>query len=202
MISSSVEKEKIKKYIIKSNEICKKKVLIVNNEKEDNFNMLRDILCKISKMTDIEKIYSSDVYIISSNENKTLYKKMLIDNPQLYFSNMIFKSTLPSTSSIFDKKTIFIFNKNYCKEISKIVDNNKLHLIVLSDLENGFQLYKALGKNTVLMSVIKQTKKLQKELYNLVNKIVKCEQIVSYFDIVKDERNKNIFVKDDELRYN
>lgn len=84
---------KLKKFILKAVEFAKRNMVIIGEDIDDSIGLLSDILHKLSLMKDVEKQYSKSVHVVTG-ENKKSFKKMILENPYLYFVDFDVKAKL------------------------------------------------------------------------------------------------------------
>lgn len=212
-----------KKYILRAIDMSKKNIFIVNFEREANTITLSDLLHSFSLMNNVEEVYENATYIITANENKKMFRKMLLDNPYLYFTNFSIKQTLnKQTVDEIDartKRTIVILDgdtldsevvNKYIEILGRIKSPNNVQFIILDTRynEDVVDRYKLLTKpSKILIHRHEKTKNMQKTFYNnILRHIIRKEDKTSfqkYFDNFNRDTFgvKYIIVKDDELRY-
>jgi hypothetical protein len=207
-------KKVLKKYILKPSEFYKKNIMIINETINDNISFLGDFLYKLSLMKDVTSIYDNDIHIITSSENKKLYKQMLLDNPYLYFTNFDVKQTfikkklneLDSNSL----RTLYIIDNNMLinnTDVLKTLLDKNVQIIIISneDDKSSLDSYKLLGNNRLMIHKPNKLKLIQKRFYkNYIKKLCNIQSFDDYYDIINDENLdvKYIILKDTELRYN
>jgi hypothetical protein len=211
--SSEVEPVKFKKYIIKSNELYKKNVLIINKEYENNLLILSDLLYKLGNTNDV---FENTLNVITFSETKKHFKKMMIENPHMYFTNLNIKTTFTKAEidqfKSNNKKSVVILDFDYIDDLDKVdkyLDKN-IYLIVLSTMYSSYtsELYKRINvfEPTILINKKDRIKLLQKRLYNKIikNIIVDSISLDDYIKTINDEDTdaKSIIVKSGEVRYN
>ena len=68
--------------------------MIYDIDIKTSIELLSDLLHNLSLMTNVNKIYNNSINILTSNDNKKYFKKMLLDNPYLYFTDFNIKTGL------------------------------------------------------------------------------------------------------------
>ena len=199
----------LKKYILKPSEFYKKNILITNDNKKDNFDIISDILYKLSHLKDVNNIYSDDIYIFTPNANRKMFKQMLLDNPYLYFTNFYVKQKIQKNSpNEENKKTIYIIDAtilDQIDDIDKFLDP-QIHLILLtSENDKIINFYNKLGDERILIHKQDKLKSIQKRFFKYV--IKQINEDVIFEDFYNEINNENIDVKyivlkENEIRYN
>jgi hypothetical protein len=204
----------IAKYTLKPNEFCKKSIFIVNDNLKDSIDILSDLLYKLGLKKDIDTLYNNKIHIISSIDNKKLYRQMLLENPYLYFTDFDVKSSLQKRklNDLDDtKRHIFIFDIDTANEYTdSIVELSKrnIHLFVLAKDEDKLihALYSSLGSNKLMICKPTKLKMIHKKFYkNYIKHICDNEQdFDQYYNKINNENidKKYIIIKDNQLRYN
>ena len=191
--------------------------MIVNENKKDNIDILSNLLYKLNLMKDINKIYDTNIHIITKNDNKKSYKKILLDNPYLYFTNFDFKEEISKkflqNLDNLEKRTIYIIDTNISCEndnIIKLLSNNKnVHVILVLNMNNDnfVNMYNLIGDNKLLIHKINKLKNMQKQFYKLLLYPI-CKNNFDNFDNYYNSLNnedldvKYIIFNNAELRYN
>jgi hypothetical protein len=217
-----IDKEEIdnvllKKYILKPSEFYKKNILIANDDKKNNFDITNDILYKLSLLKDIDNIYSKDIYIFTANDNRKMFKQMLLDNPYLYFIDFhvkqnidknILKENNKEDNKEDNKRIICIIDTDILKNIDDLQDfiNPQIHLILLTIETNKIMdYYNKIGNKRLLIHKQNKLKSLQKRFFKyVISNIDKKMPFDDYYNRINDENMdlKYIILKEDELRYN
>jgi hypothetical protein len=204
-----VPKQSIKKLVLKASEFYKKNMLIINNDNYKNIDILNDILFKMSKLNDVENIYDNSLHIFTFNENKKNFRDMLLENPYLYFNNLIIKNTLTLPELESDKRYIFIIDysiKFDVEKLQKLINKDNVHIIIYNDdySSNMVDVYKLLGDNALIINSKDRLKILQKRFYSkIVKHLVNNANINNFFDVINDDNLdvKYLMIKNNELRY-
>ena len=207
---------KLEKYSLNSVDLYNKNMVIINEYKKDNIDILNNILYKLNLLKNISNIYANNVHIITSNENKKLYKKILLDNPYLYFINFDFKQEISQDflerCDNIQKRSVVIIDINTSKETNKMIkmmlNNKNIQIILLSNLKNTeiLNLYNLIGDDKLLIHKIHKLKSIQQQFYKLLNPI--CTNAFDNFDSFYNSLNnetldvKYIIFKNTELKYN
>ena len=202
------------KYVLKPSEFYKKNISIVADDVESGIDILSDLLYKISLIKDVYDIYDDTIHIVSTNENKKLYKKMLLENPYLYFTNFDVKNVLlnKNVSSLdnLTKKTIYIFDNKMAmmfNDLIKQLVTKNVHVFILCNQDdvNGYSSYNLLTKNRLLIYKPNKLKMIHKKFYKYYVKYLDIfNSFETYFDCINDVNLdiKYVIFKDNELRYN
>jgi hypothetical protein len=208
---------KLDKYNLNSVDLYNKHILIINEYKKDNVEILNNVLYKLNLLKNISNIYANNIHIITSDENKKLYKKILLDNPYLYFINFDFKKVITKDfvercDNTLQKRTVVIIDTYALQPnielTNRLQENKNIQLILLSNLKNMeiINLYKLIAGNKLLIHKINKLKSIQKQFYELLNPI--CKTAFDNFDDFYNSLNnetldvKYIILKNLELKYN
>ena len=208
---SSKSTIEIKKYILKPSEFYKKNILITNDNKKDHVDVLGKLLHKLGLLKDISNIYNNDLFIFTQNENKKMFKQMLLDNPYLYFTNFNVKEKLTIPQNInSEKRTICIIDINMLNNVEDIDDfiNPNIHLFLLSsENQSIYDYYNKLGEKRLLIHKQNKLKSLQKRFFKFVIKKLELYKNIEFNEYYTSLNNENIdinyiILKEDDLRYN
>lgn len=209
MTNDKMEKSSsLRKLVLKASEFYKRNILLVNNDHSKNIELLSELLFKLSKMTNVNDLYDSSLHIFTFNENKKDFRDMLLENPYLYFNNLIIKTSLSVPKLESTKRHIFIIDYSTITDFDKLnkllTSNLNLHVIIYHNTytSNLVEAFKLLGSSTLLINNKDRLKILQKRFYS---KIVKnlAENVNEYFESINDDNLdvKYLIIKDKELRY-
>jgi hypothetical protein len=205
----------IKRYVLKASEFYKKNIVLLNNEDAENFTQLSDILHKLSLMKRVNEIYDNSIHVVTTPENKHEYKKMLLENPYLYFTNFDVKYTL-EPSKVQElcknvKRTIYIFDYDSFLEVEdyeQFIEKN-VHIFILASKYPKYirDVCDVLGPNTLLLHNKDKLKSMQKVFFKHV--VQRMADAIDYtFDEFYQATNNENFdgrcfiLKGGELRYN
>ena len=201
-VKSEVE---IKKIVLKAHEFYKNNILLVNDDNSSNIELLSDLLFKLSKM---DEVYDSSVHIFTFKENKKEFRDMILQQPQLYFNDLVIKTqfSIPKLES--NKRHIFIIDYNLVEnKLEQLLEKNlNAHIIVFHDTYSSelVKVYNLLGKSALLINKKDKLKILQSRFYS---KIVKhlCDDFDSvdnYLKVIRPNENlKYLIIKNNKLRY-
>ena len=196
------------KSILNCNELIERNVLVVNKENNDNILVLSYVL---SKLSNEDNLFNDKLTVMCYNEDKTYYKKLLIDNPKISFINLNFVNDKYKNKRT-KKKQIVIVDFDYIDDINKIEElfDDNIYLIVTStnyasytgDLMNVMRKY----KSTLCLNKKDELKILQKRLFKKVISS-NLDELVDMNDYINFINNKkieitNIIIKSGELKYN
>lgn len=214
-------KEKVRKYILKASEFHKKNIVIVNDDMNESIHTLSELLHKLSMMNNVDTIYTNKIHIISTQENKTNFKNMLIENPYLYFTDFDLQTSQNSVSKFVKmyesnldptKRHLLVVDYNtleFDDDLLPLIKDN-VHLFLLGDAYTNSlrKMYKDMGKNALLINTKPKLKMMQKQLFNkIVKDLCKDWESVPFEDFANFATDENldvrsVIVKDGELRYN
>jgi hypothetical protein len=202
-----ISRLKLKKYTLKPKEFYNKNIMIVGSEKTSNMQVLSDILHKLSMLTDVKDTFNNTIYIFTKNHNKKMYKKLLLDNPYLYFNDIqINKLDNENIKDTKYKKTIYIVDENTF-DLNTVKDNTQF-IIISNDIVSGIRdIYAQLGDRKMLLYKINKLKLNQKQFYKKVIKKLAKKVFSDFEDFYTSLNNeyvdaKYIVFKNSELRYN
>jgi hypothetical protein len=204
-----VYKQSIKKLVLKASEFYKKNMLILNNDNSKNIDILNDLLFKLSKLNDVENIYDNSLHIFTFNENKKDFRDMLLENPYLYFNNLIIKNTLTLPQLESGKRHLFIIDysiKSDIEKLHKLINKDNVHVIIYNNNYSSdmVDVYKLLGDNALIINSKDRLKILQKRFYSkIVKYLVDDATTDNFFDVINDDNLdvKYLMIKNNELRY-
>jgi hypothetical protein len=133
---------------------------------------------------------------------------MLLENPYLYFNNLVIKTSLSVPKLESTKRHIFIIDYNMINDFEKLnkllTSNLNLHVIVYHNTYTSslVDIFKLLGKSTLFINHKDRLKILQKRFYSKIVKHLVGEN-EQYFDDINDDNLdvKYLIIKDKELRY-
>jgi len=205
----------LRKYILKPSDFHKKNIMIINKDFESSIIVLSEILYKLSIMKNIDKIFSSNVYITSTDEHKSIYKQILLNNPHLYFTDLNVKNKLDKSKLKYldELRTIHIIDNELlstidAKEFEYLLNNDVLLIIMAKDDDkNAITTYDLLTSNKILIHKLYGSKTIQKNFYKIFIKYICKEQVSTFENYYKMINNENLdikylILKNDELRYN
>jgi hypothetical protein len=206
---TKVPKQSIKKLVLKASEFYKRHMLILNNDNSKNIGILNDLLFKLSKLNNVENIYDNSLHIFTFNENKKDFRDMLLENPYLYFNNLIIKNTLTLPQLESDKRHLFIIDysiKYDIEKLHKLINKDNVHVIIYNNNYSSdmIDVYKLLGDNTLVINSKDRLKILQKRFYSKIVKfLVDDSNTHDFFDVINDDNLdvKYLMIKNNELRY-
>ena len=186
------------KFIMKDNELNKRNILVINKEISDNINLLSLLLHKLNPNE-----FENTLTVMCYNEDKTYYKKMLIENPDINFVNLNFVSKIKKSKL----KQIVVIDFDYIDNINKVTEffDDNIYLIVTStnyssytgELMNAMRKY----KSTLLLNKKDSLKLLQKRLFKKVisSNLDESIDMNDYIEYIKN--GEFIVIKSGELNY-
>lgn len=206
-----------KKYVMKANELTKKDIVVVNKEIDENLTTVGDFLHMMSLMKNVEQNYSSSTYIITSNDNKKLFKQMLLENPYLHFTDFIVRTSLSKTNvsdiASSNKRTVIMidadiqgFDENTFNKYLELRSHNVQIVLLSTQYANVSKFYNALGEHRLLIHRKERLKSMQRVFFKQVIKSVCVDDIDfdNYFYVMNHDNFgvRYVIVKSNELRYN
>jgi hypothetical protein len=206
-IDINYNEKRFRKYTLKPKEFVNKNICIVGNEKSSNVQILSDILHKLSMLIDISKLYDTSIYIITKSEHRKIYKRLLLDNPYLYFTDIHIHKTTDDLNLSPSKKVIYIVDVDNF-DISKFTHKNIQIIRIINKIVSGLnELYESLGNNKLLLCKLDKLKLNQKLFYKKVVKKLSRKVFADFEDYYTSLNNENldakyIVFKNLELRYN
>ena len=112
-------------------------MMIINKDFESSILILSEILRKLSIMKCVDTIFDSNVYITSTDEHKSIYKQILLNNPHLYFTDIHVKNKLDKIhfKTLNESRTIHIIDNELLSSIEPndfqyLLDDNVLLIII------------------------------------------------------------------------
>ena len=213
--TTSDEIPELRKYILKPSDFYKRNMMIINKDFENSILILSEILHKLSIMKHVGEIFDSNVYITSTDEHKSSYKQILLNNPHLYFTDMHVKNKLDKVKvkGLNEPRSIHIIDNELlstidAKEFEYLINNDVLLIIIAKDDDkNAITTYDLLTSNKILIHKLYGLKTIQKNFYKIFIKYICKEQVSTfenYYKMINDENLdiKYLILKNDELRYN
>jgi hypothetical protein len=200
-VKSEVE---LKKIVLKAHEFYKRNILLVNDNNFSNIEILRDLLLKLNKMSEL---YDSSVHIFTYKENKKDFRDMILQQPDLYFNDLVIKTqfSIPKLES--NKRHIFIIDYSLIEnKLEQLLEKNmNAHIIIYHDNYSSelVKVYNLLGESTLLINKKDKLKILQSRFYSkLVKHLCYFNSVDDYLKVVrKDDNLKYLVIKNNELRY-
>jgi len=190
-------------------------MMIINKDFENSILILSEILHKLSIMKHVDEIFDSNVYITSTDEHKSSYKQILLNNPHLYFTDIHVKNKLDKVKvkDLNELRSIHIIDNELlstidAKEFEYLINNDVLLIIIAKDDDkNAVTTYDLLTSNKILIHKLYGLKTIQKNFYKIFIKYICKEQVSTfenYYKMINDENLdiKYLILKNDELRYN
>ena len=198
----------IKKTELDANDLYKNHILLVNDENSSNIEIINNLLLKLSKLN---KLYDSSLHIFTFRDNKTAFRDMILQQPQLYFNDLVIKThfSIPKLNS--NKRHLFIVDYSLIKDkLDQLLDTNlNAHIIIFHDTYSSelVNVYNSLGKSVLLINKKDKLKILQSRFYSkvlkyLCNNVDDINNVDDYLEIVKSTDNlKYLIIKNNKLRY-
>jgi hypothetical protein len=163
------------------NDLSERNVLIVNNSFDENINSLVNILIRLDST-----LFHNELNIFTDSERKSLFKKMLIDHPDLSFTDLKFNSE--------ENDGLCVVDFDYVSDVENITPflSNDKYLIVLSSEYSSYiaGLYNIMNdfKPSVLVNHKDKTRVLQKKFYNklIKNTVVSDLEFDDYIEQIVD----------------
>jgi hypothetical protein len=179
-------------------ELNERNILVINKEISDNINVLSLLLHKLNP-----KEFENTLSVMCYSEDKTFYKKMLIENPDINFVNLHFVSKIKKSKL----KQIVVVDFDYIDDINEVTEffDDNIYLIVTStnyssytgELMNVMRKY----KSTLLLNKKDSLKLLQKRLFKKVisSNLDDSIDMNDYIEYIKN--GEFIVIKSGELNY-
>lgn len=198
---------KLKKFILKAVEFGRRNMVIIGDDIEDSIVLLSDILHKLSLMKDVEKQYNKSVHVVTG-ENKKSFKKMILENPYLYFVDFDVKAKLKRNARkelerTFEedhKRSIVIFDG-----VSDACAVDGAHMMILcKPNDNLADIKETVGDNALVIFKPGRYKMAHKKFYkNNVQGTGVFRDFEEYYKVVSNEDVdiRYLVVKNNELRY-
>jgi hypothetical protein len=202
---------KIEKYILRGKDIYKKHIMIINEDRKDNIVILGDILDKISKLENVKQIYNNKIYIMTSENNMTKYRKVFLENPYLYFMDYDIRRGFYESKEIHEKKTIYIVDYELLssEKINQLLKRQDIQLIIVGNVYNSEigQLFKNIGNNSILINKKSKIESLQKQFYKNIIKQICHNNFINFEEYIKNINDENldarwVVINGDKLMYN
>jgi len=198
----------VKKLILKGVDLKNKSICIANTDMADGVTVLSEIIDSLSLIKGVEEMYSKSVYVVTSSENRSIFKKMLLDNPYMYFTDFTVKGTLTNKKleeiSEDSKKTIVVVDMNVKMDLKRLM-NGSVQLFIMGANSDAVDFYRSMGEAKMIFYKREKLKSLQKRFFNTFVKRI-CETDVGFEDFYKYFNQdvfgiKYILIKGQDLRY-
>lgn len=213
--SQSSGRFNLKRHILKASQFYKKNIIVVNNETADNVSIVSDLVHSLSLMRNVETLYQNTIHVITTAENKKRYKKMLLENPYLYFSNFDVRERLmPSSIKEMEtdsKRSLYVVDYEKFLQMAdyKQFLQNNVHVILVAVKTPLYidEVYRALGDNSLLIHKRDKLKSLQKIFFKkIVKRLADNIDELSVDDYIEKVNSESfdgtyIILKGNELRY-
>jgi len=206
--SDGGERFVVKKLVLKGVDMSKKNILIANTEMAEGVTVLSEVIDSLSLIRGVDEIYNQSIYVITSGENRPVFKQMLLDNPYMYFTDFTVKGSIAKKKieeiSTSPKKTLVVVDVNVKMDLEKLMQPN-IQLFVMGGSSEAVEFYKKLGDNKMVLYKKEKLKSLQKRFFNLFVKDI-CGLSCKFEDYY-EYLNKSVFgvkyiiIKGKELRY-
>lgn len=202
---------KIEKYILKSRNIYKKNIIIVNEDRKDNLIILGDVLDKIGKLENVKEIYNNKIYVMTSENNMTKYRKVLLENPYLYFMDYEIRKGFYENKEMYEKRTIYIVDYELLLNgnLEQLLKRSDIQLIVVGNVYNNeiAGIFKYLGSDGILINKKSKIESLQKQFYKNIIKQVCRNSFTNFEEYIKNIDDENldarwVIINGDKLMYN
>jgi hypothetical protein len=199
-----------KRYRMSGSDITSKHIVIHNNGSIENAQLLSDILQSLSLIKNVKGVYNKTVQILTSNENRGLFKELWLSNPHMYFDNFVVKDAIQEWKG--HGKHIYIIDCDTAstKELDKLFEaEDELQLILLgTDLGMCVDMYTKVKGNKLFIHKLDKLKSLQKTFYNKGLKQI-CKghmdgiDFAKFFEVINQKHFavRYLIVKNGELRY-
>lgn len=204
-----------KKFIMNYSNLTKGNIYIMNRDFDDNIFILTDILKTLSLMKNIENVYNDKSYIITDKINQVYYKKIILENPDIHFTNYFSlpKSKIEELSEN-KKKSIVVIDtdtiseKDYLKLVGSLnsLKVNIQFIFITTNIKLNNDLQKII-KTPMIIHCHDSKKSLQKEFFNTIVKpnIKQFEKtdFENYYNFVNQEvfGIRYIFLHNNEFKY-
>lgn len=198
----------VKKLVLKGVDMSKRNILIANTEMAEGVTVLSEVIDSLSLIRGVDELYNGSIYVITSGENRPIFKQMLLDNPYMYFTDFTVKGSIAKKKieemSTSPKKTLVVVDVNVKMDLEKLMQPN-IQLFVMGTSSEAVEFYKKLGDNKMVLYKKEKLKSLQKRFFNLFVKEI-CGLGVKFEDYY-EYLNKSVFgvkyiiIKGRELRY-
>ena len=202
---------KISKMVIRSSDWVNKHFIISNIKFQNILDTLEFIIEKISKVKNIDDIYSTNFNVITYLENHKYFKQFILDHPTSYFNDLKIGSKLTpeiiNNLKLSEKKNIIIFDFDlyddltYLDTFMNINDNttsNKIQLIVLNSVYSETKnILNVLKSNNTLLIHEKERKSYERKFYNQFLRKLDFIDENDYYNIM----NSKIVYKNKQLKY-
>ncbi len=180
------------RYILSATQISKHNLIICNINQKDSYNILKMVINRLCRLENI-KSYSKD--IITCDSINRVYKKIFIDDPNMYFTGFIAENEVKAMN----KKYIHIYPQTKL-ETRKPGGNNIYIDMSFSYSSEQSTLYSSIYR-PLLINKRDTSIELQKKFFdNIISKLVNCNYN-EYSEIINNEGNdiEYIIIKNKQL---
>jgi hypothetical protein len=199
----------LQRHIMKVNEYSKRNIFIQHADFKENLSTLSDLIYNTSLMKNLEEIFDPDVTIISNDENKRSYRKMILENPYLYFRIKVSPKGYQGNNSS-TKRKIIIIDDSEVDKYKEIIGKDDIQLYVISTNYNktNAKVYRQLCETTRCLLIHKKEKLKTLEQKFFTNTIKTLTDINISFDEYHGAINnpnleiRNVVLCNLDLKYN
>lgn len=201
-----------KKYALRAIDIYKKNTVIANTDIEDCVASVSDILHSLSLMKNVMTMYTKSVNVITSPGNKGIYRKMILDNPYMQFTDFEVKHTLPKSrieELIVSKQRSIVIIDDIANLVkySDLIHTNVHMIVIATDAGTAVKAYKMFGTNNLLIHKLDRLKSLQKTFFKKILQPLCADlkniEFETFFHIINQKNFgvRHLIVKNSEFRY-
>lgn len=199
----------LQRHIMKVNEYSKRNIFIQHADFKENLSTLSDLIYNTSLMKNLEEIFDPDVTIISNDENKRSYRKMILENPYLYFRIKVSTKGYQGNNSS-TKRKIIIIDDSEVDKYKEIIGKDDIQLYVISTNYNktNAKVYRQVCEATRCLLIHKKEKLKTLEQKFFTNTIKTLTDINVSFDEYHNAINdpnleiRNVVLCNFDLKYN
>ncbi|NBU33761.1 hypothetical protein EB118_02005 [bacterium] len=157
---------------MKASELAESRVFIVGSDAKENMRTLGDILHKLSNAA-TESTFQKTIKVLSNSKNKYSYKKMLLENPYLYFTEFTIHSKFTEKLITKEhKKCVVIVDFQLVLEDAQLVNklDNCVVIVVNNFRDTGIlvETYKSTIAKKILVFKRGNLKMLQRHFYKKI----------------------------------
>ena len=199
------------KYILKASDFSKHVVFIVNDDPEENISTLNYLLYKLNLMKNLDNTFNHKIQLMLSSIHKTLYKKMILENSYLYFTDFDSQTDFSkcSTKSDNNLKSVIVTDfQSINFDIFKLVAKKSHIYVLVNNIDDNFiQFYKNLKHPKLLIHNKSKLKMVQKQFYKRIIKVL-CNNYTNNFDDFFNQINDEnldirlLILKNNQLLFN
>jgi hypothetical protein len=197
-------------YTLKASSFSNKVVFIFNEEPDENISTLSYLLYKLNLVKNIDTMFSNTIQIILSPQHKTLYKKMILENSYMFFTNFDSHNTFSKKLSEYETtKSVIVtdFQSVDVNVFHTVAKRSHVYVLVNNITDDFIKFYQNLNLPKLLIHNKSKLKMTQKQFYKQVIKVLCKNYTYSFEDFFDQINNENmdirlLIIKNNRLLFN